>query len=150
MPSRWDHLIEVKTVGVLEHLQEEVAKLVAKDLSTWPPPVQELDLDVGGTFAPLFLEPTPRPSQAVYTEALKLSRWELAREFDAYDEYMRNKRYLEQGLAPTDRLTLLFLNRWLVEQMLGLGEATQGRVKRPAMSQILDKVEERLRRVQPP
>ncbi|MFL5346923.1 MAG: hypothetical protein ACJ8AT_19240 [Hyalangium sp.] len=150
MPSRWDHLIEVKTVGVLEHLLEEVAKLVAKDLSAWPPPVQEIDLDVGGTFAPLFLEPTPRPSQAVYEEALRLSRWELAREFDAYDDYMRNKRYLERGLAPTDRLALLFLNRWLVEQMLGLGEATQSRVKRPMMGQILDKVEARLRQVQSP
>jgi hypothetical protein len=150
MSSRWDHLFEVKTVAVLDHLLEEVAKLVAKDLSAWPPPVQEIDLDVGGTFAPLFLEPTPRPSHALYGEALRLSRWELAREFDAYDDYMRNKRYLERGLAPTDRLALLFLNRWLVEQMLGLGEATEGRVKRPMMSQILDKVEARLRLVQPP
>ncbi|WP_224365280.1 hypothetical protein [Hyalangium versicolor] len=150
MPSRWDHLFEAKPVPVLDHLLEEVAKLLAKDLSKWPPPVQELDLDVGGTFAPLFLEATPRPSQAVYEEALRLSRWELEREFEAYDDYMRNKRYLERGLAPTDRLALLFLNRWLVEQMLGLGEATEGRVKRPMMRQVLDKVEARLRLVQPP
>ncbi|WP_224244300.1 hypothetical protein [Hyalangium gracile] len=148
MPSRWDYLFEAKPIPVMDHLLEEVAKLLAKDLSKWPPPVQELDLDVGGTFAPLFLEPTPQPSPAVYDEALRLSRWELAREFDAYDDYMRNKRYLERGLAPTDRLTLLFLNRWLVEQMLGLGEATEGRVKRPMMRQILDKLEARLRRVQ--
>jgi hypothetical protein len=150
MPSRWDHLFEARPVPMLDHLLEEVAKLLAKDLSKWPPPVQEIDLDIGGTFAPLFLEPTPKPAQAVYDEALRLSRWELAREFEAYDDYMRNKRYLERGLAPTDRLALLFLNRWLVEQMLGLGEATEGRVKRPMMSQILDKVEARLRLVQPP
>jgi hypothetical protein len=150
MSSRWDYLFEAKSVPVLDHLLEEVAKLLAKDLSTWPPPVQELDLDVGGTFSPLFLEAPPRPSPAVYDEALRLSRWELEREFDAYDDYMRNKRYLERGLAPTDRLALLFLNRWLVEQMLGLGEATEGRVKRPMMRQVLDKVEARLRLVQPP
>jgi len=60
------------------------------------------------------------------------------------------RSYLERGLAPTDRLALLFLNRWMVEQLLGLGEATQGRVKRPMMRQVLDKVEERLRLVQPP
>jgi hypothetical protein len=150
MPSRWDHLFEAKPVPILDHLLEEVARLLAKDLSRWPPPVQEIDLDVGGTFAPLFLEPTPRPSQAVFDEALRLSRWELGREFDAYDDYMRNKRYLERGLAPTDRLPLLFLNRWLVEQMLGLGESTEGRVKRPMMIQILDKVEAKLRLVQPP
>jgi hypothetical protein len=150
MSSRWDYLFEAKPVPILDHLLEEVAKLVAKDLSAWPPPVQELDLDVGGTFSPLFLEAPPRPSPAVYEEALRLSRWELEREFDAYDDYMRNKRYLERGLAPTDRLALLFLNRWLVEQMLGLGEATEGRVKRPMMRQVLDKVEARLRLVQPP
>jgi hypothetical protein len=63
---------------------------------------------------------------------------------------MRNKRYLERGLAPTDRLPLLFLNRWLVEQMLGLGEATEGRIKRPLMVKILEKVGARLRQVQPP
>ncbi len=150
MPSRWDHLFEAKPVPILDQLQEEVARLLVKDLGRWPPPVQELDLDVGGPFAPLFLEPSPRPSQTVYEEALRLSRWELAREFDAYDDYMRNKRYLERGLAPADRLKLLLLNRWLVEQMLGLGEATEGRVTRPLMRQILEKVEAKMRLVQPP
>lgn len=150
MPSRWDFLLETKPIPLMDHLLEEVAKLLTKDLSKWPPPVQEVDLDIGGTFAPLLLEHPPRPALAVYSEALRLSRWELAREFDAYDDYMRNKRYLERGLAPTDRLALLFLNRWLVEQMLGLGEATEGRVKRQMMQRILDKVEARLRLVQPP
>jgi hypothetical protein len=150
MPSRWDYLLETKPVRIIDQLQEEVAKLLAKDLAKWPPPVEEIDLDVGGTFAPIFLESPPRPSPAVYDEAMKLSHWELAREFDAYDDYMRNKRYLERGLAPTDRVPLLFLNRWLVEQMLGLGEATEGRVSRPIMRKILDKVQSRMRLVQPP
>lgn len=150
MPSRWDSLLETKPIPIMDQLLEEVARLLTKDLSQWPPPVQEIDLDTGGTFAPLFLEHPPRPSPAVYSEALRLAHWELAREFDAYDDYMRNKRYLERGLAPTDRLALLFLNRWLVEQMLGLGEATEGRVKRPMMRQILEKVEAKLRLVQPP
>jgi hypothetical protein len=150
MPSRWDYLLETKPVRIIDQLQEEVAKLLAKDLAKWPPPVEEIDLDVGGAFAPIFLEAPPRPSPAVYDEAMRLSHWELEREFDAYDDYMRNKRYLERGLAPTDRVPLLFLNRWLVEQMLGLGEATEGRVSRPIMRKILDKVQSRMRLVQPP
>lgn len=150
MPSRWDYLLETKPVPILDQLLEEVSKLLAKDLAQWPPPVEELDLDVGGTFAPLFLERPPRPSAHVYDEAFRLSRWELEREFDAYDDYMRNKRYLERGLAPTDRLALLFLSRWLVEQMLGLGEATESRIKRTHMRQVLDKVEAKLRLVQSP
>jgi hypothetical protein len=150
MASRWDYLFETKPVPLMDHLLEEVAKLLAKDLQSWPPPIQELDLEVGGQFAPLFTEPSPRPAPAVQEEALRLSRWELAREHDAYDDYMRNKRYLAHGLAPTDRLALLFLNRWLVDQMLGLGEATEGRVNRRLMQQCLDRLEARLRPAQTP
>ncbi|QRN99869.1 hypothetical protein JRI60_12980 [Archangium violaceum] len=150
MASRWDYLFETKPIPLIDHLLEEVAKLLAKDLGQWPPPVQEIDLEVGGQFASLFTEPPPRPAPAVYEEALRLSRWELAREHEAYDDYMRNKRYLARGLAPTDRLTLLFLNRWIVDQMLGLGEATEGRVNRRLMQQCLDRLEARLRLVQTP
>lgn len=148
MASRWDYLFETKPVPLMDHLLEEVAKLLAKDLQQWPPPVQEIDLEVGAQYAPLFTEPTPRPMRAVYDEALRLTRWELARELDAYDDYMRNKRYLERGLAPTDRLALLFLNRWIVDQMLGLGEATEGRVNRRLMLQCIDRLEARLRLLQ--
>jgi hypothetical protein len=150
MASRWDYLFETKPVPMMDHLLEEVAKLLAKDLQQWPPPVQEVDLEVGAQFAPLFTEPTPRPAEAVYDEALRLSRWELERELGAYDDYMRNKRYLERGLAPTDKLPLLLLNRWLVDQMLGLGEATEGRVNRRLMLQCLERLEARRRRIQPP
>ena len=150
MASRWDYLFETKPIPMMDHLLEEVAKLLAKDLQQWPPPVQEVDLEVGGQFAPLFTEPSPRPAEAVYDEALRLSRWELEREHGAYDDYMRNKRYLERGLAPTDRLPLLLLNRWLVDQMLGLGEATEGRVNRRLMLQCLERLESRRRRIQTP
>jgi hypothetical protein len=148
MASRWDYLFETRPVPLIDHLLEEVAKLLAKDLDRWPPPVQEMDLELGAHFIPLLTGEVPRPSRAVYAEALHLSRWELAREFDAYDDYMRNKRYLERGLAPTDRTTLLFLNRWMVDQMLGLGEATDGRVNRKLMRRCLDRLEARLRLVQ--
>jgi hypothetical protein len=150
MASRWDYLFETKPVPLIDHLLEEVAKLLAKDLSSWPPPVQEVDLEVGGQYAPIFTGEVPRPARAVYDEALRLSRWELSRELDAYDDYMRNKRYLAHGLAPGDRLTLLFLNRWIVDQMLGLSEATEGRVNRRHMQQCLDRLEARLRMVQSP
>lgn len=150
MGSRWDYLFEVKPVPLIDHMLEEVAKLLAKDLQQWPPPVQELDLEVGGQYATLFTEPPPRPAELVYAEALRLSRWELMREVEAYDDYMRNKRYLAAGLAPTDRHTLLFLNRWLVDQMLGLGEATEGRVNRRLMLQCLERLEVRWRALRSP
>ncbi len=150
MASRWDHLFDLKPVSLLDHLLEEVAKLLHKDLLQWPPPVEELDLDTGGHFAPLFTEPRPRPSPAVYREAFRLAHWELSHETDAYDDYMRNKRYLERGLAPDDRRALLLLSRWLTEQMLGLGEATEGRVKRKHMRDCLERLQSKLSGIQLP
>lgn len=150
MASRWDYLFEAKRIPMMDHLLEEVAKLLAKDLERWPPPVEEIDLDAGGQFAPLFTEPTPKPAPGVYAEALRLARWDLTREFDAYDDYMRNNRYLERGLAPTDRLPMLFLSRWVVEQMLGLSESTDGRVTRKLMGQCLDRLEARMRLIHIP
>lgn len=145
MPSRWDFLLDQKPVPLADHLISEVAKLLAKDFARWPPSIQELDEVTGKQFEPLLAPDRPRPSAQVYSEALQLARWELSRELDAYDDYMRNRRWVEKGLGPDDKLPLLFLNRWLVEQMLALGEATEGRVKRAQMLECLDQVQRRLK-----
>src|SRR5215218_3121752 len=145
MPSRWDHLFEARPVPIVEHLLEEVARLLVRRVAQWPPPVQEVDaLIATPELAALLAGEHPRPGPAVYRESLGLARLELQRELEAYDDYVRNKRYLERGLAPTDRPALLFLDRWLVEQMLALGEATQGRIKRPQMVRCLELVERKL------
>ena len=142
MAGRWDHLFDAKPVPLLEHLLQEVSKLLAKDLARWPPPLQEVE--PGSVAAQLLAEPGPRPAPRVYREAFRLARWDLAREFDAYDDYMRNERWRAAGLAPAERPVVLFLSQWLVEQMLGLAEATEGRVKRPQLQQCLDLTEQRV------
>lgn len=142
MPGRWDHLFEAKPVPLVEHLLQEVSKLLAKDLARWPPPVQEVD--AGSATQRLLAEPGPRPAPRVYREAFRLARWDVAREFDAYDDFMRNERWREAGLAPSERPAMLFLSQWLVEQMLGLAEATEGRVKRSQLLQCLDLTEQRV------
>src|SRR5687768_3372208 len=118
MPSRWDLLLDTKPIPLIEHLLEEVAKIMAKDFSVWPLRIDELDLATGRQFAEVLELKNPRPSAPVYREAFKLARWEIEREVQAVDDYMRNQRWLELGLAPTDKLVLLLLSRWLVEQML--------------------------------
>jgi hypothetical protein len=145
MPSRWDFLLDQKPIPILEHLVAEVSKLVAKDLEKWPPPITEMDLELGRKFEPLFFPDAKRPGPAVYSEAIRLCRWELERDVEAVDEYMRNRRYLEKGLSEEERLALLFLSRWLTEQMLGLGDATYGKVKRPAMIRCLEEIDRRIR-----
>jgi hypothetical protein len=128
---------------LLDHLLEEVSKLLAVELAKWPPSIEELDSQLGAKFQPLFEPGAPRPTRALYREAFRLARWELQREVQAIDDYMRNARYLEVGLAPTDKLALLFVSRWLVEQSLGLAESTHGKVKRPDLLDLLDRLERR-------
>ena len=144
MIGRWQRILETKPIPVLDHLVAEVGKLLARDLAAWPLPVEELDVQLEPSFAPLLLPDSKRPDPKVFTEALRLVRWELAREFDAYDDYMRNKRYLAAEVVESDRPALLLISRYVVEQLLALGEATQGRINRRRMAQVTDHLESAL------
>src|SRR5690606_40720214 len=95
----------------------------------------------GAAFAPLFEPDALSPHPAIYPEAQKLACLSLSRELEAYDDYLRNRRYLEAGLPEGDRTALLFLVRWLEEQMLALREATEGRIKRPQLVKCLERAE---------
>lgn len=144
MPSRWDFLLETKPVPLVEHLKDEVAKLLARELESWPPPMTELDPGWVRKHATVFEPGAPRPPDALYREAFRLARWELERDVEAVDDYMRNQRFVERGLAPTDKSALLVLSRWLTEQLLQLTEATENRVKRKDLIDILEKLSRRL------
>ncbi len=147
MRSRWDFVLDLKPISLVDHLLEEVAKIVAKDLARWPLPVQQLDAETGRSFAALLLPDARRPADVVFHEAFRLARWELERDFDGSAEYMRNRRYLEHGIAESDRQALLLVSRWLVEQLLSLKEATEGRIKRPQLVDCLDRIRRRFSRV---
>lgn len=141
MPSRWDSLLDQKPVPLAEHLLSEAAKLLGRELSKWPIEVREIDMSVGREAAAVLEPGALRPADAVFREAFRLARWDLQRAHDAYDDYMRNRRWLERGLAAEDRAALLVISRWLVEQMLSLGDATESRFKRPQMIECLDRTE---------
>jgi hypothetical protein len=140
MPSRWDLLLDKKPVPIVEHLLDEVAKLLAADLAKWPLPVVDLDPDAGRMFAPLLEPGSRRPEEAVFQEAFRVARWELEREIDASAEYFRNRRYTERGLPEGARTPILFISRWLVEQLLSLREHTQSRISRPQLVHCLDRI----------
>ena len=141
VPGRWERLLEQKPVPLLEHLLQEVARLLRQELDVWPLPIEELDVATGRGFAELLAAGAPRPAEAVFTEALRLARWDLERDTDAVDDYFRNRRYGPAGLGQADRPALLLISRWLVEQLLSLGEATHARVKRPEMVRVLARLE---------
>ncbi len=140
MSNRWERLLEQKPIPLLEHLLDEVARLLKDELQAWPLSVQELDLATGRGFAELLSVGSARPAEALFQEALRLAGWDLERATDAVDDYFRNRRYLKAGLAEADRPALLFVSRWLVEQLLSLGEATSGRVRRKEMVAVLERL----------
>jgi len=142
---RWELLLDQKPRPIREHLLDEVAKLMADELEQWPLPLGQIDPAPMKAFASLMEPDVPRPPRAAYEEAFRLTRWELARELEACDEYFRNRRWEDRGLPREARTALLFLSRWMVEQMLSLGEATGGKINRSSMRQCLDRIDRRFR-----
>jgi hypothetical protein len=143
VPSRWDLVLDSKPVPIVEHLLDEVAKLLAADLAQWPLPVLDLDPEAGRTFAPLLEPGSERPDEAVFEEAFRVARWELEREIDASAEYFRNRRFTARGLPEDARTPILFISRWLVEQLLSLREHTHSRITRPQLVQCLERTAQR-------
>ena len=137
--SRWESILDSKPVPLLTHLLNEVAKQLVADLRQWPPPVAEPPVEPS-PFAQFYREPSPKPTHRVYEEALQLIQWELERQFDAIDDYMRNHRWAAAGQMPADKPRVLLLTQWLVEQLLSLAEATQGRVNRPKMIEAVSNI----------
>jgi len=144
--DRWERVLEQKPVSLQEHLLDEAAKLLLVDLRTWPLPIQEVDEDTGAGIAELLAPDAPPPSPAVLAVALKLSRWDLEREHEAYDDFMRNRRYQEAGITDRERPLLLLVSRWVLEQLSALSEATEGRVDRHALLRLVDRLESGLAR----
>jgi len=143
--DRWERILDQKPVPLVEHLLDEAARLLLADLGRWPLPVQEVDARTGRSMAELFAPDAPPPSPPVFPAALRLVRWELGREHDAYDDYMRNRRYQETGIPERERPLLLLVSRWVLEQLLALSEVTGGRVDRPALLGLVDRLERGLR-----
>lgn len=134
--SRWERLLDQKPVSLLDHLIVEAGKLIARDFVRWP-----LELEPApGSAQARALAQEQVPTLTVYREALRLATWDVAAELDAYDDYMRNRRYLALGLTEEVRPTLLLLSRWLLEQLSVLGEHTHGRVNRARKLDCLDAI----------
>lgn len=140
-PTRWDLILEQKPRPVLEHVLDEISKLFAADLAAWPPEIEAFDEVTGGQLQALLAQTPRKPEPVVYAQAFHVTRLDLGRQFEAHDEYLRNQRWLEAGLTGKDKDMVLFLSRFMAEQVLSLGEATQGRVTRSAMLDVLARTE---------
>lgn len=143
MHNRWDRILDIKPVPVVEHLLAEASRLLAADLSNWPLEVLDIDASTGAAVATLLAQPT-RPGPGVFRQAIQLTRWDLGRDFEAIDDYWRNERLTEAGLTMAAKPMVLFLSRFITEQLLAFGEATSGRVTRARLLDVLARIERHL------
>jgi hypothetical protein len=139
LPGPWDFIHDRKPKSLRDHLIDEFAGRLSADLKGWPLPISELDPALGAKWAHLLAPESARPSPIVFEQSFRLARWELERQWDALDEYMRNQRWLEAGIPPAEKQTLLFVSAWLVEQLLALSESTEGRIDRGRLVECLDR-----------
>lgn len=143
MSSRWDRILDVKRTTLVDQLMTEAAKVLWEDLGTWPPPLEEIEAAGQREFATVLAAGSPLPPRAAFLEGIRLARLDLRREFEAFDEYVRNRRWGEAGLEDADKPAILFLARYLTESLLSLREATAGRAKRQDLVLALDRLQRR-------
>lgn len=147
MSNRWDRILDLKRVTLVDQMMTETAKILWEDLGTWPPPLQEIEAAGAREFAALLAPNSAVPKRNVYLEGIRLSRLDLQREFEAFDEYVRNRKWLDASLDDTDKPAILFIASYLTESLLGLAEVTQGRVKRKDLVLALDRLQVKFERV---
>jgi hypothetical protein len=147
-PSKWERILELeaKPKTLEDQLVDEAAKLLAQELSgPFPPETGGFANDVDAArFAPLFEEPRTRPAEGVFRAAFHLARLELAREFEELDLYLKQQRHLPLAPGERDRLAMLFLARWLTEQLFELKEQLQTQLSRKRLLELLERAELRL------
>jgi hypothetical protein len=148
-PSRWERLLDVRPISALEYLATYAAETLLDDIQSWPKPLESVSAESAAEFEGLLASTPAAPPPAVQLEAVRLAAWDLDREFDAFDDYVRNERWSAHGVQNDQRAVLLFLTRWLVEQLFSLGDATHGRMQRPHMRRCLEEMSRRLTLINP-
>ena len=142
---RWDHLYDARKQPVKEVVLSRFAEELADRLRTWPPAdVEWLSDELRERHGAGLLGP---PRDEVLRLGLELSRLDLLREHERFDEAMRNRAPLVcQG--PADEAALQLLVLYVGEECLSLKEWAEGaKLTRADLARAVDLVERRLFRV---
>ena len=141
--GRWDRFHEARRQAVGDWLADEVVKTLVADLRGWPPPIYVWnDLDARAKYAEALTPGCPRPPLPLWRDAFRLARWELEREYEAIDHYVRNDHGARVAADARERQCLQLLHAWLTDSCLEILEASI--LKRPALVDCLSQVEAQL------
>ena len=142
---RFDHLYDVQKQPVKEVVLSRFAEELADRLRAWPPAdVEWLSEELRRRHGAGLSGP---PRDEVLRLGLELSRLDLLREHEPFDEAMRNRAPLVcQG--PADEAALQLLVLYVGEECLSLKEWAEGaKLTRADLARAVDLVERRLFRV---
>ena len=142
---RWDHLYDLQKQPVKEVVLSRFAEELADRLRAWPPPdVEWLSEELRQRHAAGLAGP---PRDDVLRLGLELSRLDLLREHEPFDEAMRNRA---PGVCrgPAEEAALQLLVLYIGEECLSLKEWAEGaKLTRTDLARAVDLAERRLFRV---
>jgi hypothetical protein len=147
--GRWDYLVDRKPQPLKEYVLDQVADRLARDLTAWPPAIEEwLDEPLRQKFRAAIERPSP-PGLDTLRVGCEMARRELLRDYDLIDAFWRSGR--QRDVLPDDleETTAHFVTRFLVDGALGFQELAQDKFSRRELVALVEKVEDRLLRGQP-
>ena len=142
---RWDFLYDRQKQPVKDVVVERLAEELARQIDDWPPPFADgVSEELRRRWA---AGAAARPPDEVVRLALELSRLDLARDLEAYDERVRNAAP-RSCRGPADEAALHLLSCHVTEACLSLQEWAEGaRLTRADLARAVELAERRLFRV---
>jgi len=148
-PYEW--LYATESQPLKEYVLDEVAKHLAKAVEHFPPAIEEWENDeLRLRFEAIVARGIRRPALDVVRVGLKLYRWELERDLEAIDRYVRGERGAELGLADEDVELALFLYRFWMDQTLAFKEYAGNKFRWSELLGLADRLDSRLVNQQSP
>jgi hypothetical protein len=144
--GRWDELAERKPQELKEYALGEAARIVAEELQTYPPRIEEwLHPAVRDKYREALSRPSP-PPEATMRVACELARRELLRDYELVDRFFQSGAYKAELPDDLEEQTAHFLARFLVDSALDFQEFGKGKFSRKDLVSLVEKLEDRLLR----
>ena len=146
--GRWDYLVERKPQPLKEYVLDQVAERLARELTAWPPAIDEwLDDPLRERFRAAIERPSA-PGLDTLRVGCEMARRELLREYELIDAFWRSGSQRQLLPDELEETTAHFVTRFLVDAALGFQELAQDKFNRRELVLLVEKVEERLLRGQ--
>lgn len=147
VPSNpWEWLYEREAQPLKAYVLDEVARQLAAAVERFPPDIDAFERpEVERRFALVLAENRGRPSLPCVRVALKLYRWDLEREIELIDRYVKGGHLeAEAHLSRLEwELAQLLWQYWL-DQTLAFSEYAQGKFRRAELTGLADRLWQRL------